>query len=348
MTANSREQPYSPSWVDRFTDWVEELSLPVWAFYGGLGLALILIQVFFLWLDGGWPFADVLLPVMIFNGLSIPFLLPFMRFLDVQAVAALDAMRPTLEVSGPEFEEFRYKLANMPSRAPMIAGLAVLAFSILQERLGAAPARFAALEPLPLFTIVFQIFDKAPAFVFGAFFYHTVRQLRLVRIINSNYARISLYHLGPLQAFSRLTASTAVGLVLGLVGWMLINPDLLADPVSLAFSGSYAVLATAVFVWPLWGIHRLMEEEKQRALYEVDQRLEAVFATFNQHIRDDDLAATERLHGTIASLEVQYQRIRAIPTWPWSPETARIVLTAIALPLILMIIQFFVLQALGE
>jgi hypothetical protein len=285
---------------------------------------------------------------MAFNGLSIPVLLPFIHLLDRQAVTALDAMKPTLEMTGSEFDAFRYRLANMPARGPLVAGLAVLAFAILMEQLGSAPARFAALEQLPMFAVVFQIFDKGPAFVFGAFFYHTVRQLRLVHVINSNYARISLYHLGPLQAFSRLTASTAVGLVVGLVGWMLINPDLLADPVSLAFSGTYAVLATAVFVWPLWGIHRLMEVEKARALHKVDQRFEAVFAKFNQDIRDDDLAAAERLHGTIASLEIQYQRIRDIPTWPWSPETARIVLTAIALPLILMIIQFFVLQALGQ
>ena len=43
----------------------------------------------------------------------------------------------------------------------------------------------------------------------------SIRQLRLVNVINSNYVRISLFHLGPLQAFSKLTASTAVGLVIG-------------------------------------------------------------------------------------------------------------------------------------
>jgi hypothetical protein len=322
--------------------------MPAWALYGGLGLALILIQVFFLWLDGGWAVADVLLPVMIFNGLSIPFLLQLMHLLDDEAVAALDSMRPVLKVTEPEFDEFRYRLSNMPSRQTLLAGLVTLVPYVLMELLWIAPARFAALEQLPTFAIVFQIIDKVPAFVFGGFFYHTIRQLRSVDVINSNYARISLYHLGPLQAFSRLTASTAVGLVVGLVGWMLINPDLLADPASLAISGIYAALATAAFVWPLWGIHRLIVVEKERALHEVDQRFEAVFAKFNQHIRDDDLAATERLHGTIASLEIQHQRIRDIPTWPWSPEIARIVLTAVALPLMLMIIQFFVLQALGR
>jgi hypothetical protein len=91
-----------------------------------------------------------------------------------------------------------------------------------------------------------------------------------------------------------------------------------------------------------------MQAEKEKALHEIDIRLEATFAKFNQLVQEDDYAATDRLNGVIASLETQYQRISAIPTWPWSEETARLGLTAIALPLILMIIQSFVLQALNR
>jgi hypothetical protein len=348
MTANSKERPYKPSWVDRFNDWVEKLPVSAWIFYVGLGLGLILIQVLFLWLDGGLAVAEVLLPVIIFNALSIPFLLGLIHLLDDQAVTALDSMRPVLEMTESKFDAFRYKLSNMPGRQTLIAGLATLVPYVLMELLWIAPARFAPLEQLPTFAIVFQIVDKAPAFVFGGFFYHTIRQLRLVNTINSNYTRISLFNLGPLQAFSKLTASTAAGLVFGVLGWMSLNPDLLADAVSLGFASSYTILATATFVWPLWGVHRLMEAEKARALREIDERFEAVFAKFNQHLHDNDYAATERLNGTIASLEIQHGRIRAIPTWPWSPETARIALTAIALPLTLMILQFFVLQALNR
>jgi hypothetical protein len=346
-TANSNERPYKPCWIDRFNNWVDKLPMAEWVFYGGLGFGLILIQVLFLWLDGSLH-AEVLLPLIIFNGLTVPFLLGLIYLLDGQAVTALNSMRPVLEMTGPEFDEFRYKLSNMPSRQTLIAGLATLVFYVLTELLWIAPARFAALEQLPTFAIVFQIIDKAPAFVFGGFFYHTVRQLRLVNTINSNYTRISLFNLGPLQAFSKLTASTAVGLVAGVLGWMLINPELLADPVSLGFVGSYTILATAIFVWPQRGVHRLMEMEKGRALHDINLRFEAVFARFNQLVHDDDYAAAERLNGTIASLEIQHERISAIPTWPWSSETARIALTAIVLPLILMILQYFVLQALGR
>jgi hypothetical protein len=347
MTENSKERPFKPSWVDRLTDWVARLPVPGWAFYAGLASLLILIQVLFLWLDGGLDAAEVLLPLIVFNAL-FPYLLGLMHLLDRQAVAALNSMRPTLEMSGQEFDEFEHALSNMPSRPPLVAGLALLVSYLIMEQLGTTPVRFAALEQLPTFSIVFHIVDKAPTFVFGAFFYHTVRQLRLVDSINSNYTRISLLDLGPLRAFSRLTASTAVGLVVGFLGWMLINPELLADPVSVGFAAAYTIMAAAVFVWPQWGVHRLMQMEKERALHEVGLRFEAVLGKFNQLIDDGDYAAAESLNGTIASLEIQHRRISAIPTWPWRPELARIVLTAIASPLILMIVQYFVFQALGR
>jgi hypothetical protein len=345
MTANSKERPYKPSWIDRFTNWVEKLPVRGWVFYVGLGFALILCQMLFLWLDGGLSVAEVLLPVIIFNALLIPLGLALMHLLDNQAVTALDSMRPTLEMTEPEFDKFQYMLSNMPSRPTLIAALATLVFLILTEQLWITPVRFAALEQLPIFAVVFHIFDKSPALVFGAFVYHTIRQLRLVNTINANYIRINLFNLGPLQAFSKLTASTAVGLVVGVYGWMLINPELLADPMSLGFAVLFTILAVAVFVWPLFGAHRLMEMEKSRVLHDIDLHFEAAFSKFNQRFRDDDYSAIERLNGTIASLETQHRRITAIPTWPWRPETARFALGAIALPLILTILQFLALQA---
>jgi len=344
-TANSKDRPYKPSWIDRCTDWVEKLPIQGWVFYVGLGLALTLIQVLFLWLEGGQAKAEVLLSVIIFNGFAVPFLVALIHLLDNQAVTALDSMRSTLEMTEPEFGEFQHMLSNMPSRAPLIAGLTTLASYILIERLWIAPISFAALEQLPIFAIVFHFVDKSSAFVYGAFFYHTIRQLRLVNTINSNYIRVSLFNLGPLQAFSKLTASTAVGLVAGAYAWMLINPELLADPVSLGFVGLISVLAVSVFVWPLLGAHRRMEMEKARMLHDIDLQFEAAFSKLNRRLGDDDYSAIERLNGIISSLEIQHRRIAAIPTWPWRPGTARFVLTAIALPLILTIVQLLVQQA---
>lgn len=347
MTTNGVEGSFKPSWIDRFDDWIRRLPVKAWIFYILFGIILILVQILFLWLDDGLD-AGELLPIIIFNGLSIPFLLALMQLLDDQAVTALKTMRPALDLSEQEIGRYEYRLSNMPFLAPLFAGLATTAITILTPLVTAAPIRYAALEQLPLFSVVFHIVDKGSAFLFGVILYHTIRQLSLVNAINVKHIRVNLFQLKPLRAFSRLTASTALGLVIFVYLWIVINPELLTDPLILAYALLFTVLAVFVFAWPLWGAHKLMQTEKEKTLHEIDGQFEALFAEFNELIYKDDDAAAERLNGTIASLEIQHRRISAIPTWPWSSETARIALTAIALPLVLMIIQYFVLQALDR
>ena len=53
MTSNNQERPYKPSWIDRFNNWVEKLSVSAWIFYVVFGIVLILVQLLFLWLDKG-------------------------------------------------------------------------------------------------------------------------------------------------------------------------------------------------------------------------------------------------------------------------------------------------------
>jgi hypothetical protein len=153
---------------------------------------------------------------------------------------------------------------------------------------------------------------------------------------------INLFNLRPLEAFSNLTALTAAGVVVFVYGWLLINPDLLADPLILLFSGLIAVLTALVFIWPLWGIHRLIEREKAIAIHEIDLGFEATFSKFNQYFREDDYTSIDRLNGIIASLEVQHRRVSAIPTWPWGLESARLAFSAIAGPLMIMILNLVI------
>ena len=75
--------------------------------------------------------------------------------------------------------------------------------------------------------------------------------------------------------------------------------------------------------------------------------IETIVPSFDT-LHDDDYAETERLYGTITSLEIKRKRISEIPTWPWRSETARFALTAIALPLILTILQLLVIRAFGS
>lgn len=340
------ERSFKPSWIDRFNNRVKKLPVSPWIFFSSFGFVLILIQMLILWLEDGLQEVD-LLPVIIFNGLFTPFLIGLINLLDHQAVAALNSMRSIIDTTESELKQYQYMLSNMPAGISLVAGLTMMVFTILLEQLWGTPIRYDALEQLPIFTVIFQIIDKSSAFMFGVFIYHTIRQLRLVNTINVNHIRINLFNLRPAQAFSKLTASTAVGLVAGVYGWLLINPELLANPVIFGFLMMITALALCVFILPLYGIHRLMEATKDRMLHEIDIRSETVFSKFNKGLRDDDSSAIDRLNGTIASLEIQYNRIKAIPTWPWKSETAQFALSAIVLPLVLAAIRFLVERAFG-
>jgi hypothetical protein len=344
--ATGRARPFRPSVIDRFNHWVGGLPLPAWPTFAVFGLVLIGVQLLVLWLEDGLGEAE-LLPVIIYNGLFTPYLLALIYLLDNQAVSALRAMRSVLDTTAPDFDGREYRLATMRFPVPLVLGLAMVIVVILMELLATTPLRYGSLDQFRVFAVLFQIVDKSSAFMFGVFVYHTVRQLRLVSGINARDVRVDLFDRRPLQAFSTLTASTAVGLLVGVYGWMVINPDLLMDPVIFGFIAIMTVLAVIVFVWPLYGIHRRMAVAKEEALRRIDRRSRALFSAFDERIDAGDYAATEWLNGAITSLDIQHRTIGAIPTWPWRPEAARFLLAAIALPLVLELLLFLIGQALG-
>lgn len=331
--------PYDPSWVDRLFRLVDRLPVSAPVFYFLVGFTLIALQAVPLWLEEDWQEGG-LLPVIIFNGLFTPFLLGMIHHLDGKAGSALRSMRPVLDMSESEFDQYQFKLSNMPPLAPLAAGGVMVALVILMERLATVPESYSLLAQIPVFSLVFHIVDKSSAFLFGVFIYHTVRQLRLVGAIHSGHVRIRPFHLGPLRAFSRLTASTAVGLIVGVYAWVLINPELLTDPLILGFALIITLLAVSIFVWPLYGVQRRVTAAKEGALDEIDRQFDLTFAKFNRGLEEDKFAAVEALNGTIASLEIQRKRLEAIGTWPWKPETARFAFTTIALPLVLAVLRF--------
>jgi hypothetical protein len=344
-TEKFKERPFKPSFIDRSQNWIETLRVPPWVFYAALGMVFVLAQILFLLLEGGMNL-EVLLPIILFNGLAVAFVLGLLHYLDNQAVASLKSMKPVLDMTESEFDEYEYRISTMRSLPPLIIGILLVALLLFSE-IWIVPVRYAAMEQMPIFTVVYHVFDKLAAVVMGIFMYHTYVQLRVVGAVNSKHVRVNLFNLGPLRAFSRLTAVTAVGLVFGVYGWMAINPDLLVTLSAILSIVSITILSTLVFVLPLYGVHTLMVKAKEKELHDIDLRFESVFSKFNKGLAEDDDAAVERHSGKIASLEIQRRRVEAIPTWPWRPETGRIALTMIAIPLIMTVIRFIIDLTLG-
>jgi hypothetical protein len=100
---------YSPSWIDRFTAWLDRLPFPCWLSYLGLWLALLLPYSAVKWWDSAYPLG-------IFNGFHLlltgtsVYGLALMHYLDRNAGAALAAFRPVLTVDAQGYAALLYRL----------------------------------------------------------------------------------------------------------------------------------------------------------------------------------------------------------------------------------------------
>jgi hypothetical protein len=167
--------------------------------------------------------------------------------------------------------------------------------------------------------------------------YHTIHQLRLVREIYNRHTRISLFALGPLYAFSWLTARTALLLVGVTVVLGAVLPDVAQHPEELLLGGFGLAVAGVTFVAPLWGVHQLLAEEKAAHQDRLARRLEESMATLEK-AAPGDVTSIGELKTGLEALVVARKELDGISTWPWQPETLRTVVTALVLPLLLWLV----------
>ena len=182
----------------------------------------------------------------------------------------------------------------------------------------------------------------------AAFLYHTIHQLRTINLIYTHHTRVNLFQMRPLYGLSGVTALTGLCLAAITWGWMILNPELWGNPISMAIVLPITALAIVAFVWPLLGIHRLLEEEKGRLLDECSVRIEVAIAELHRRVDNHGIVGMDDLNRTISSLEIEQNLLDGIPTWPWRSETVRLLITALALPLGLWFIQYLLQRLLGS
>jgi hypothetical protein len=330
--------PYPPSWVDRFTDWIDQRPLPRWVCYGGLWLALWLPYAAAKWWDGTYPVGTLNGLHLLITGTGI-YLLALMHYLRRLAGHLLQTFRPVLTVDDQTYAQLAYQFTTLPARRTFwIALVAGLWFgpSFLYNRprfpqlqLGTSPLAL-GLELL-LFCFVWGIV--------ATFIYHTWRQLRLVHTLYTQYTHINLFQLGPLYAFSRLTAHTAIGITLINYAWAIPLPATKAPLPGPEKTIFFALVAVVAFLWPLLGVHQLLFNERQRLQTETMCRLATVFAELDRRVDSGDLGEIRALKTAIDTLTAKQAVLAKISTWPWLLETARSVVTTAALPLLIWLTQ---------
>jgi hypothetical protein len=182
--------------------------------------------------------------------------------------------------------------------------------------------------------------------VAGAMTYHTLRQLSLVSRIYTEHTQVDLLNLGPLYALSRITATTAMGLVVS-YSWFLAVPGSTTLSLKVLAAATFGGLALVTFVVPLLGAHRVLAEEKGRRLNETSDRLGGLIQDLHRGVDSGNLHGMDRLSNAIAGLEVERNLLEKVPTWPWEPQTVRGLIAALLLPVAVWLVQLALGRLLG-
>jgi hypothetical protein len=340
--------PYSPSWMDRLTDWIDRLPGPAWLYYAGVSVALVLIRAAAAWSDGSYAFGDFF-SRHVLDAVSVLYFLFVLHYLDNLAGTALSDFRPVLKSDDAGYETLRFQLTTMPARPVLVWSVFGLVFGLAQPLMitGSQIQEF-KLYTSPAAT-VFDLGTSGLAWMINAIFaYHTIRQLRLVSRIYTVHTNVNIFETGPLYALSRVTALTAISILLITYFYADVSGGWRIETAGDAMVASFFTLGGfATFVWPLWGAHRLLQHEKAQRKGAVARRMEAITNELHSRLDRRDLKEMDRLKDGLDSLVVERSVLDKVSTWPWEPETARVVVTAVLLPMILWVVTRILERFLG-
>jgi hypothetical protein len=348
-TGHTGDEPQS--WVDRLTDWVAQTPGAGWLFYGGVTIAFVILGHGLRWLDGSIPYGE-------FDGLRFAndvvtvYALALLQYLNATARRALTVFRPALGTLESQYHLLHRALTRMSQRgfvASATLGLVLAVLSILADPGGwgitadaSAASRITAAVQAGLEILSFVVLVS-----------HVIQQLRIVRRIHREASGVSLYGREANHAFSILTVRAAIGLVAPVYFYsfvVLLTQGALGT-MSAVDSGLVVVLvllSAAVFILPLSGMRRRLQNEKSRLMQEADWRVEATSQRLHSAVDSGAFGKTRDLAVALSALKDEKQQIRTISTWPWDNATLRGFLSSIGIPVFLWFITTYLGRWLGN
>ena len=337
--------PYPPSLIDRFMNWIQRLPVPYWLTYFLLFILESMINHVIAWVDGWLPpftFTQVILLFPLWQWGTFAAL----TYLNTTSEAALARFRPLLDCDEAAIDKKAYEMTTMPRRGVILSGLLwLIVYSMLTWL---AYDAFYVGYGLGISSQVFIFLEGLVCFATGSvIYYHSLRQLWLVNRLVQMVKRFNLFSLQPVHAFSRLTARTGITWMFLLALTLLTFPLDMARWLMLVMWAFQVGLALAAFILPLRFVNYHLIAEKRRLLADNSRRIESALGQLHQRLDQNEFSEMELLHNAIEGLTAERDILAKIPTWPWKTSTLTGFLSAIVLPVVLLLIQIMVQKWLG-
>ncbi len=245
------------------------------------------------------------------------------------------SFRPALDIGDDDYARLHYQLTAIPAGPALVATLIGLVAAAAAVRVDSG---LVSTETAPAATMVIVVVIYWAVVLIPILLYNTVRQLQLVTRVHRLATRIDLFEPRPLYAFSALSASAGVGLLLFNYYSALTDPTTFTNPIWYGVFGISVIVAIAFFVLPLYGMHRRIAAEKDRLESESGERVRTVISALHRQVDRGDLGDADQLNKTFASLALEREVLDKMPTWPWQPDTVRGFITALVVPVVLWLI----------
>lgn len=330
----SQDPPLNP--FDRWIRSLDQSPRAQWLFYLVLPAVLIAGLHGLAWVCGAPPAGTFSLALSTTAVISIV-LVGTIHHANRVAGRSLFCFRPALAVSEAEFRRLHHDLTTVPTAA-LLAALpagAVLLWLMIRTDPTFYGMLSAGLCSRPALLLVGWV--NAVLIVLAT--YLSVRYLGQIRRLHAQAPAVNLFERGPLFAFSTLSSRLALMFAAFSYAWVLAYPTSLENlPTSVYLLGVNLPLILVIFIYPLYGMHGRMVEEKQRLLEDSARRIQAALAAFQSKDAPRAPAGVDP-HRRLTSLIEEENYLRKIPTWPWEPGTLTAVLTAVFLPLMLVVAQ---------
>lgn len=310
----------------------ERLPGPLWAWYALIGAALVLAAHVPVWVHGaralGEPEPYLLTPA----ALDL-YALAFIAALRRVAGSAFEQFRPALGGDPERQAELRRELVSVPDRPALIT--IVLLLVLINVPFFSDPNN-AAFAPDPIVNAVSVALWQVAIILGGITIALAIHQLRMVSRLHAAATHVDVFEQRPITAFSRLTAATAVGLLV--VAMVMVAPSDRPAATSLVSGALLIVVAVAFFVLPLGGMHGRLVSERARLLAGSHARLRVTLDRIHAMVDADDTSRADQLQKTLDSLLAERDVLMKLPTWPWSAGTFRGIASAVVLPVALWLV----------
>ena len=335
----------------RLIGWIDRLPMPAWVFYvlvtaAAVAVALGLLRI------AGVPAGSQVGSIYLLGTLLTAYPLAMMHYLRRAAAGSLEAFRPALGRLRAEYPYLQARLTTISGRALWIIVALGIVFTVLS--IASNPGSWGFGEPMPLPTMAFALIQGTWVDIcVMALLLFLIRQISCIARIHREATNIRLYESGSHRAFSRLTLVAAIGLLIPVYGFALVarstgsvatNGMSQIDALMLAV---FVLLSAVVFVVPLYGMRRRLEDLKKAAIRECDQRFQAAVTRVHARLDAGSLKDLEGLSHAMTSLALERESLHRISTWPWAADTLRRYFSAIALPVFIVLLGRYIARFLG-